>query len=676
MKLKRSRFAPQSGAKVRPQGSPALKRERLADQEFSASFAYTTQARTGPAPHLPQTHLLQSLAWPDPAVCSEQDLYMRVHGPAGVSLSAREIRFDQGAHLQFNTYFNLFNAGKFYTHCGLKSVGLQIAGRGTVKVTVFLAYPDKSWGRLVNEVVALSEKQAQRFEIDLSAHRPEKGVLFFEIKPLSRGAITWAAWDTTQEPRRTPSLSLSVTTFRREDAVASAVARFRDFVAESRLGSYLHMIVVDNGRSAGIKSDRYVTAIDNENLGGAGGFSRGLLAARELGYTHCLFMDDDADTPLEAIERTWAFLAYARDPATAIAGATISNRHAWALWENGALFDGACKPLFGGTDLRDPGQVFAMEYASTPRNPHNFYGGWWYFAFPVEEVKHMPFPFFVRGDDVSFSLVHEFNIVTLPGVVSFQESFTEKDSPLTWYLDLRSHLAHHLSLPSMDIGRRATARIALWFWARTFISHHYETMAAINLAIEDVLRGPEFFAENADMSTRRQQIGALRKAETWAEMHEMPAEIRRFNPHKSWHRTLMKLTGNGMLLPLFKRFGNRITLPADARWNPREVWGAAQITYHNEATGKAYTVIHSKWKGLTESLRTYRLMRRFWKEYGALKKRWQTAYPELTADDFWHDALKMGPKEVPSVKQRASSQSSSKSVEVPERAAKSTQKIA
>ncbi|KUF08996.1 hypothetical protein AVJ23_20080 [Pseudoponticoccus marisrubri] len=586
-------------------------------------------------------HLLQPLVFPDPDLCSEQDLYFRLHGPSGASYGARQISFLKGAHLQFDTYFNLFNIGKWYGHCGLRSLGLQLMGRGQVELTVFLTYPDRSWSRLVNEVVTLTPDAPLRFDIPFAAHAPEKGLLFFELRSLTDGMLTWSAWDTQQAPRQMPQLALSVTTFRREAAVAETVRRFRSFAAGSRLRDHLHMIVVDNGRSAGIENDAHVTAVDNENLGGAGGFARGLLAARERGASHCLFMDDDAATPMDAIERTWSFLAYATDPGTAVAGAMISTRHAWALWENGALFDGACRPQFGGTDLRDPGQVFGMEYASTARRPDNFYGGWWYFAFPLEQVRYLPFPFFVRGDDVSFSLAHDFNIVTLPGVVSFQESFTEKDSPLTWYLDLRSHLAHHLSLPSMDVGRRATLRIALWFWARALVPAHYETMAAINLALEDVLRGPKFFAENADMATRRAQIGAMRKTEAWSDMDTPPAEKRRFDPHRRRHRALMKATLNGHLLPFFSRFGNRITLPAEARWHPREVWGAARITYRNEATGKGYTVTHSKRAALRESRKMARLAWRFWQEYDALKARWQAAYPELTSPGFWEDALDM-----------------------------------
>jgi hypothetical protein len=337
--------------------------------------------------------LLQPLVWPDPELCSERDLYLRLHGPSGLSLRAGQVHFFKGTHLQFDTYFNLFNIGKWYTHCGLKSVGLQLCGTGQVELTVFLAYPDRSWGRLVSEVVTLTPDQPQRVEVPLTNHTPETGILFFELRALQDGTLDWAAWDTKQAPKRSPALTLAVTTFRREEAVAHTVERFKAFVQASRIGDHLHMVVVDNGRSAGIQSNAYVTAIENENLGGAGGFARGLMAAKDRGASHCLFMDDDAATPMDAIERTWTFLAYADDPGTAVAGAMISTRHAWAVWENGATFDGMCRPLHGGTDLRDPVRVFAMEYASTPRQPSNFYGGWWYFAFPVNEVKHMPFPF-------------------------------------------------------------------------------------------------------------------------------------------------------------------------------------------------------------------------------------------------------------------------------------------
>ncbi len=598
-----------------------------------------SRAASKPAPLPKGLTVLQPMVWPDSAICSERDLFVRLNKLAYQSHTTGEIVFQTGAGIQFNTYFNLFNIGKWTTHCDLQNIGLQMAGEGQVELTVFITYAGRSWGRLVSEIVTLDPKVPHRVDIPLAGQVPERGLLFFELRALGDGVLTHAAWDTRQTPRQTPKLALAVTTFRREEAVRATVARFETFAKTSRFGQHMHMLVVDNGRSAEVQPSKVVTPIGNENLGGAGGFTRGLLEARARGFSHCLFMDDDASTPMDAFERTWVFLAYATDPATAVAGAMISTRHAWAVWENGATFDAGCKPLYGGTDLRDPSQVFNMEYTSTPRQPDNFYGGWWFFAFPLDQVEHLPFPFFVRGDDVSFSLVHDFNICTLPGVVSFQESFTEKDSPLTWYLDLRSHLAHHLSLPSMDIGAKATAKMALWFWGRTFLTCHYETMQAVNIAMEDVMRGPQFFAENADMATRRGELGKLREVEQWSYCATPPVEKRRLNPKWWLVRFMMKLTLNGLLIPGFGHLGNRITLPSENRWAIRSHWGAAQTTYFDAGARKSYTVRHNKRRALATSWQSAKLIWKLYKAYPQLKDQWTKAYPELTTETFWDKAL-------------------------------------
>ena len=56
------------------------------------------------------------------------------------------------------------------------------------------------------------------------------------------------------------------------------------------------MFVVDNGRTLDAEglSDDLITVIPNENVGGAGGFARGMIAALESDedFTHVLLMDD------------------------------------------------------------------------------------------------------------------------------------------------------------------------------------------------------------------------------------------------------------------------------------------------------------------------------------------------------------------------------------------------
>ncbi|WP_415918906.1 hypothetical protein [Tateyamaria sp. SN6-1] len=585
---------------------------------------------------------LQEWMLPEPDLSTERDLYVRLSPGAALSVSARRIDFIPGGRADFGTYCNAFNTGKWFKYCGLERLFLQLRGAGRFELVVWRVQPERSWERVVNEVINLGTDS--EFEVTPPGGFSHRGVMFFELTALEDGHLTDAIWQTDAAPRRTPELMLSVTTFRREAAVSRTAARFAAFAAQSPIAEHLHLTIVDNGQTADIAADPHITVLPNANLGGAGGFARGLLAAQERDATHCLFMDDDASVHMEAISRTWRFLAYATDPATAVAGAVANAQHRWQLWENGALFDRICRPLHKGTDLRDTGQTFEMEFESTATAPDNFYGGWWYFAFPVTVVEHMPFPFFVRGDDVSFSLVHDFKTVTLPGVLSFQdEDFSVKETPLTVYLDLRSHLAHHLALPKMDIGRKGIALIILRFYLRSLISAHYDTLEAVALALEDVRAGPDYFSENADMTTRRQQIGALTDAERWRETddHQEAATRNWLSPHRWLDRVLMKCTVNGHLLPGFSLIGNRIKLPASERGAVRPIWGAATITYQSADGARSYTVRHSKKRAARVTGSILRKAWAMWREHDAIVDRWRTGYRDQTQPEAWHTKLEI-----------------------------------
>ncbi|WP_281968897.1 glycosyltransferase [Roseovarius nanhaiticus] len=586
---------------------------------------------------------LQSLIWPDPDLCTERDLYMRLDGAAALSMNAQEIRFAPGGGANFNTYANLFNSGKWAKYCDLDQLSLHLEGGGTFELVVFSAHPDHSYIRLINEVITLEAGITQLFDVTPGAGFENRGALYFQLRALSDGVLRRADWHTNRAPRRTPNLMLSITTFKREEAVRRTVARFERFMSETPLKAHLHLAVVDNGKSAKIVSSPNVTLIPNENLGGAGGFARGLIEAQNRGATHCLFMDDDAANHPGAIERTWMFLAHATDDRLAISGALANAQHRWQMWENGAVFDRLCHPQFQGRDLRCAEDVLDMEFASTGEKPDNFYGGWWFFAFPLAHVDHMPFPFFVRGDDVSFSLMNDFQIVNLPGVISFQdEDFSSKESPQTLYLDLRGHLAHHLVAPGLDIGRTGVLRILGWFFIRSFLSCHYETLAALNLSVRDAISGPEFFAENADLAGRRADIKANMQNEVWHDLTtDPPAEKRRFDPDRRRDRALMKLTLNGHLFPFFGRVGNHVTLPSALRGHRRPLWGAARITYVSPDRSRAYTVRHDKrraWREMTRALWAIFVM---WRDYPQIKARWRQGYDTLTQGPFWTEILQI-----------------------------------
>ena len=581
---------------------------------------------------------LQALLWPELGVSTEQDLYAKLQGPVTFCGAAQNLTFGPDGVADFGTAAHLFNLGKWRRECGLKTLGLRVEGQGPFELTVFQSDSEHPSRCIAKDIVHLATDHP--FQIDLSPFLlpGQLGVVHFALKSLGKGDVSDAVWETHDPPLRNPSLTLSITTFKREAAVQASVARFESFMTKTARASRFHLLVVDNGRSANIKPSAHVTPIDNDNLGGSGGFARGLYEAEMRGATHCLFMDDDAAVHMGAMERVWAFLAYAQDESTAIVGSLTMANPRWALWESGATFDSSCRPQWLGTDLRDFPQVLAMEIGSTLPKPHNFYGGWWFFAFPIASAAHKPFPFFVRGDDVSFSLANRFNLVTLPGVICFQDAdFSDKESLQTLYLDLRSHLIHHLALASMDIGLKRTLRIPAWFFARSMMQLHYESVEALNLALEDVLRGPEFFAANAAMTERRATIAKLRKTEAWGPLiGNPPVSKRRFDPRSNrFWRALMKYSLNGHLLPFFGFWGNHVTLKSGQRGALHEVWGAARITYVSADGSQSFTVRHSKRAALRQGLRMTKNEIALARRYHVLKAQWQKGYVALTSWSFW-----------------------------------------
>ena len=590
-------------------------------------------------------HLLQDLIWPEPG--GDPVLAVRLEGAARVDGARREIGFDAGGRASFDTWLNLFDAGTWCGRFGLDDPCLTLTGSGRVDLALYRTLPLGAPQCLLSRSATLAP--GRPLEIDAAAAGATDGVVHAVVTALGEARLTGINWHTARPPRRQPRLALCITSFRREAALGRIVTRFRARLRGEPMAHTLAMIVVDNGRSAtlpraapGSGQASAVIRLDNRNLGGAGGFARGLIEARARGASHCLFMDDDSAVPMDSVLRTWRLLAHAADPATAVAGAMLDADRPWLVWENGATFHLGCHPLGHDTDLRDPEATLGLALAAQGPAPAHLYGGWWFFAFPLDRVRHLPFPFFVRGDDVSFSLANDFAILRPPGIVALQQDFTVKESPLTWYLDLRSHLAHHLSLPGMATGPLRCLRLAWWFAARALVRHHYETLEAINLALGDVIAGPGRIAAEPDLAGRRVEIAALTRTEAWGPRRDLP-QRRWLDSKYRLARLLMKLTLNGHLLPGFGLLGNRVTLPARERGWLRPHWGAAVVNYVSADGSQSYSVRHSKARALRPVLRHLALSLRFLAAYPRLCATWRAAYPDLTGAAWWEQALNLEP---------------------------------
>ena len=544
------------------------------------------------------------------------------------SLSQQEFSFQQGGELRFETWFNLFNLDR-WTESLIGEVFLCLTGHGRFEVTIHNSQRGRSKETLFQESLDI-ERVATLPLSDLLNLRSLKGVLTVSIKCLScDGILRDMEWKTDQAPQTEVDAMIVIPTFEREDQIARLVAKLVVWRAQSPHA--LRVAVVDNGGNvSGLKQDG-VTVITSENYGGSGGFAKGLMAAQEARVSHCVFMDDDADLHRESLFRSLAYLGYAAAPNTAICGAMIASENRRVIWENGATFYRFCHPHHGGTDLTSLDQAVEMEGSVSGHLARNLYAGWWFFAFPTEAVHHLPYPFFLRGDDVSFSLSNPFKIQRLNGVAAYQEGFTAKESPRSWYFDIRSHLVHHLSHAHLQMSVLSVLKIVVFFLGQTVLRMHYGSARAVLLGLKDVMRGPEFFAQNANMQARLSQIDQIGHAEAWRP-YVSPQPTRR---HRSRLGSFWILLGNGLWIPGFRLFGRHATINARDRRNLDLTWGASAVTVLHDTQPLAYHLKHSKLQAASIGLAFLVLALRFLIAYRGLRQRYQSSHSDLTSSSFW-----------------------------------------
>ena len=602
--------------------------------------------------------VLQHVIFPAAGVSQEPKLFYRIDGQGRYDAATGHIHLEPGGRLLLDTYFNAVDLGEWSAACGLKALAFVLRGLGPVRVRAVTSVPDgKNWRttsiRKVGVVSTVAAEvdtvltQGTSFELDVSQELEnfavgDARVLHIEIEagddPVEFNSGQFITRDT---PAVLPKLAISITTFKREAEVEATARRLSTFLESFEHRDRTWVQIVDNGQSVNIEPAENLRIFPNPNLGGAGGFARGLIEARAAGASHCLFMDDDASFHIENIRRTYALLALARDPKTAVAGAMITNARKYEMFENGAIFDGICRPRHMNTDLRERETTYRMLFRATDTLPGNAYGGWWYFAFPIARARHLPFPFFVRGDDSGFALANRFHIRTLNGVVSFQDSFGEKESPLINYLDARYHLLHHIVFEDLDRGSTRNAMVSLRLILRSIAKFHYEAAEAQLLAMRDVMRGPDFFIENADMAARRKLLGEMRQAENWRDLDVRPTPLRKGNyvGDKLWALTL-----NGLLLPLFGRFGAKRVLRVSMRGPNWPVWGAREITYVNRVTKTGYTVRLDRRRAFGILKRALGAAWALRKQHDALVEEYRGRYDELTGEALWRRLLDLDAK--------------------------------
>ncbi|TNE69610.1 MAG: glycosyltransferase family 2 protein [Rhodobacteraceae bacterium] len=531
-----------------------------------------------------------------------------------------------GDHVAFDHWEDLFNLSLWSAATHLANPRLVLRGTGRVQLKLWRQGDEGDPSPVLDA------------EHDLPLILPlpegtENGIFWPEITargPVSLDSLGWSA----DPPTRDIRIALVITTYRREAEVRTAVAKLLPSLQRDLPPGAAHLVVVDNGRSLTLPAAPELTRLDNPNLGGSGGFARGLAFAQDGGFTHALFMDDDAATTPEALIRTHAFLSRARDDRAAVLGAMLTDTEPPRVFEYGAEFDGLCRPLCHGLDPTSRTDALHMERDTHAPLPDTHYGGWWFFAFPLAPLRHWPFPFFVRGDDSGFSLSNPFTLWRIAGVASVQEGFDLKSSPLTRYLDFRYHLIHGLVFDSLRLSRFKGLSVALRLIVRNILTLHYDSAEAELLAWAEVLSGPETFATDPTAQKGRAAVAELLSTERWSPTPMQPVStLSLSDPH--WRRKWIKLTLNGHLVPFWATWMPDRVIDRSTRGDMRSYFFARQVVVQDEARGTAMVLRHDKRRAFRIGLRAAGLSLRWLLGHSKLRKSFKTGYDEMTTRAFW-----------------------------------------
>jgi galactofuranosylgalactofuranosylrhamnosyl-N-acetylglucosaminyl-diphospho-decaprenol beta-1,5/1,6-galactofuranosyltransferase len=300
-----------------------------------------------------------------------------------------------------------------------------------------------------------------------------------------------------------------ICTYNRVDDCLNTLAAMAD--DPDALAAVESVVVVDQGSDPLESRPRFATVgerlgarlryLRQSNLGGAGGFTRGLFEATAgdpADDRDVLLMDDDVLLEPEILIRLTAFAAAATHP-TLVGGQMLNLLHPAHLHVSAEY----AEPEELRVGLPVPGALresylLGHDERLLPtvqdRRIDTVYNGWWACLVPAEVVRAIgyPLPLFFQWDDIEFGYrarAHGFPTVALPGAGVWHADFGWKDWD-EWhrYFNMRNGLimaALHTPFSVKRIGRTLGTLLAQYL-----VAMQYGLAATLIKAVDDFLEGP------------------------------------------------------------------------------------------------------------------------------------------------------------------------------------------
>ena len=267
---------------------------------------------------------LANLIFSDSDVMSQYpSLCYRVLEGHATSASNSSVNIASPSSIDFTTYFNSLSICKWRKYTIAKRFYLHFEYCGSACVLQQTYANSYSWSPSLvdcSDTELCSSDEWESFDLELT---PIDGETLHSFRistagPVKlRNAYYYCVCD--EHDVRSVELALASTTFKKEDYILRNLSLLQKYVIDSDelISKHFHVHVIDNGRTldcASLNSSQ-VTIHPNPNVGGSGGFARGMIEALEQSpkATHVLLMDDDVEVLPESFIRTFNLLSLLKD---------------------------------------------------------------------------------------------------------------------------------------------------------------------------------------------------------------------------------------------------------------------------------------------------------------------------------------------------------------------------
>ncbi|OUL26021.1 glycosyl transferase family 2 [Nostoc sp. RF31YmG] len=601
-----------------------------------------------------------------PCTSETASLYIKCHERAFLNFSPEHPKaiLTKNGVLSLNTYFNSFFEKFYAKYTSISSLYYLLKLEGNFQVSLYREFPNKDDRDLIHAESFENCQLSQPVKVSIpdSWRSEDAGRVYLELTCLSDNGLFTEGLIVTDQPKdKEVSLGIVICTFKKETYVNNTVNTIlKDGLLQSK---NFKVFIVDNGST--LKADEFdkqsVQLIPNRNVGGAGGFTRGLIQALEEDiYTHFLLMDDDVELDSESIYRLFPLYEYANQD-FAVSGAMLDLHKKYMVHEAGAL----CDIHFGaqGKPVYSPfGRVSLKHKLNLEKANNNIflsedspdYGAFWFFAFSKEIVKKigLPMPYFIKVDDMEFGLRIKERlgnpIVAFPGIAVWHEPFYAKNPVWVTYYATRNHLITHAvreSLKYLDAVKFLTKGLLYLLFL-----FDYNSAEMLVKGFEDYIKGPNMLkiSDPEKLHTKIVELSKSYKSQTIqpTELYNQEINLKLLN--KATEVTFVKkvislLTLNGHLIPNFL-LSNKdalLWIGSDHQdWWPK-AFGKKRAVIFREGTNSIQKNEMDRSIGIGILIRWLQVVIQGAKRWNAVNSEWKDSFKYLTSTEFWKEYLKL-----------------------------------